>query len=117
VVSRARTVIAGSGGAGEAIDGRPAREIPLPGVRAVWPADGDGLFLGTHEGCQAWYVDGEGNAHLFLDGGRGIHAGDGQAFDTPGKKVNELRSLTLDGRGNIVIVENDLGFVRMVRRR
>jgi hypothetical protein len=89
-------------------------------VRAVWPAhpdDGDGLFVGTHEGCQLWFIDSAGGAHLVLDGARNAHAGDNEPFDTPGRKVSELRSVALDGRGNVIIVEDDRGFVRMIERR
>jgi hypothetical protein len=115
-----KVIIAGNGDAGQGIDGARATEMALMGVRAVWPAhpdDGDGFFVGTHEGCQVWFIDGAGIAHLFLDGSRNAHAGDGQPFDSPGRKVSELRSITLDSRGNVITVDDDRGFVRMVRRK
>ncbi len=69
--------------------------------RAVWPAfDTAGFFVGTHRGSQVFYVDCTGMPHLFLDG-----------------SINEVRSVTLDAAGNIIIVENDRGYVRMVKRR
>jgi hypothetical protein len=115
-----KTPIAGSGATGAGVDGADALSTPLEGVRAVWPAfadDGGGFFAGTHEGCQLWFIDGGGVAHLFLDGAKDAHAGVGEAWDTPGKKVSELRSVTVDTRGNVIIVDDDRGFVRSVQRK
>jgi sugar lactone lactonase YvrE len=112
--------IAGSGAAGTGIDGMPALSIPLEGVRAVWPAtsaDGGGFFAGTHEGCQLWFIDSAGIAHLFIDGEKDAHAGIGDAFDSPGKKLSELRSVTLDAGGNVLIVDDDKGYVSVVERK
>ncbi len=55
--------------------------------------------------------------HLFLDGAPDAHSGDGAHFQTPGAKVSEVRSVTVDYAGNVIITENDAGFVRMVERR
>ncbi len=115
-----KVVVAGSGVAGAGVDGMRAVATAFEGVRAVWPAspsDGGGFFLGTHEGCQLWFVDAAGIAHLFLDGEQDAHAGIGESFDTPGKKVSELRSVTLDAAGNIIIVDDDRGFVTRVERK
>lgn len=115
-----RTPIAGTGSAGEGTDGALATATAFEGVRAVWPAhrdDGGGYFLGTHEGCQLWFIDSAGIAHLFLDGAKDAHGGVGEPYDTPGEKLSELRSLTLDGDGNLLIVDDDRGFVRLVERR
>ena len=60
------------------------------------------------------YVDPSGIVHIFVDGVLGAHAGDGQWFYTPGPKISEARSVSMDARGNILIVENDVGFVRMI---
>jgi hypothetical protein len=112
--------VAGSGVAGAGVDGMPATATALEGVRAVWPAspsDGGGFFLGTHEGCQLWFVDAAGIAHLFVDGEKDAHAGIGDAFDTPGKKVSEMRSVTLDSAGNVLIVDDDRGYVTRVERK
>ena len=35
---------------------------------------------------------------------------------TPGKKVSNIRGISLDPAGNLLIVENDFGFVRKVER-
>jgi hypothetical protein len=111
--------IAGNGMTGRPDkDHQPALEIPLHGVRAVWPHESGGFFAGTHKGPQVWYVDPRGFAHLFLDGRTNLTGfpGDGQPFTTPGKKIGELRSLSLDKSGNMIIVERDEGTVRIVRR-
>ena len=81
------------------------------------PEVAGGFFLGTHEGCQLWFVDAAGLAHLFVDGEKDAHAGIGEAFDTPGKKVSEMRSVTLDAAGNVIIVDDDRGFVTRVERK
>jgi len=112
--------VAGDGNVGMGVEGAPALGTPLEGVRAVWPAhpdDGGGFFAGTHEGCQLWFIDAGGVARLFLDGKKDAHAGVGDAFDTPGKKVSEMRSVSLDAAGNVYIVDDDRGYVRVVERR
>ena len=42
------------------------------------------------------------------------HSGDGDYFHSPGFKVSEVRSVSADRRGNILITENDFGYVRMI---
>jgi hypothetical protein len=114
-----RTLLAGDPTGPAPADGLPALTARLNGVRAVWPAhpdDGEGFFLGTHEGCQVWFVDSAGRLRRFLDGARTAHAGDGEHFATPGAKVSEIRSVALDRAGNVIVVENDRGFVRRVER-
>jgi serine/threonine-protein kinase len=114
-----KTPVAGNGSTGAGVDGAAALSTPLEGVRAVWPAhgaDGGGFFAGTHEGCQLWFVDAAGIAHLFVDGEKDAHAGVGEDYNTPGKKLSELRSVTLDAAGNVIIVDDDRGFVRRVER-
>jgi sugar lactone lactonase YvrE len=112
--------VAGNGSGGAGVDGEAALSTPLEGVRAVWPAhasDGGGFFAGTHEGCQVWFIDAAGLAHLFLDGDKDVHAGIGAAYNTPGEKVSEIRSLTLTGTGDVLIVDDDRGFVTRVKRQ
>ena len=73
-----------------------------------------GYLLGTDNGCQVLYVDPAGILHVFVNGQVGYHTGDGQWFYSPGYKVSEVRSVTLDAQGNIFIVEDDFGYVRRV---
>jgi hypothetical protein len=112
-----RDAVAGDGGSGRAIDGAKALRSPLRGVRAVWPHESGGMFLGTHEGCQVLFLDKDGFLHVFLDGARDEHGGDGQPWDSPGPKVSEVRSVTLTPQGDLLIVENDAGFVRRVKKK
>jgi hypothetical protein len=96
-------------------DGFSALETGLNQVRGVWIHPGGGYFLATQAGSQVWYVDTRGTIHLFLDGLPGnIHDGDGQPFETPGKKVSAVRSVTMDCQLNLLICENDFGYVRRV---
>ncbi len=111
------TLIAGNGLQPGSGDGRPALETTFAGVRAVWPLENGGYLLGTHDGCQVWHVDSRGIARIFLDGGPGSHSGDGEHFRTPGKKVAQVRGLSIDAAGNILITEHDAGFIRMIERR
>ena len=94
-----------------ASDGMPALDTGLDQVRGVWVyEETGGIFLATHRGSQVWYVDTAGIIHLFLDGRSGVHAGDGEPFDAPGPKVSEIRNVTMDRKGNILVTENDFGF-------
>jgi hypothetical protein len=59
-------------------------------------------------------VDRAGVIHIFVNGYADTHAGDGQWFYTPGYKFGQLRSVTMDNQGNLLIVENDIGYVRRI---
>lgn len=112
-----RTPIAGNGTAIGGGDGERALDTGLHGVRGVWFLPQGGYLLATHTGSQVWFVDRGGIIHLFLDGEAGnVRSGDGEHFRTPGKKVSNIRGIALDRVGNLLIVENDYGFVRMVER-
>jgi len=106
--------IAGNGLPGTTIPGALATVTAFNEPRAIWPYPGGGFFVGTHQGSQVLFVDSAGRAQLFLDGDNGEFSGDGQAYDTPGLKVSELRSLTLNPLGDLVITESDEGRVRVV---
>lgn len=108
------TPIAGNGTGTDGGDGSPALETGLAGVRGVWPLPNGGYLLATHEGSQVWYLDTAGIIHLFVDGAPNAHSGDGEYFHTPGFKVSEVRSVTMDYQGNILITESDYGFVRRI---
>lgn len=110
------TPIAGNGSTSGGGDGAPALDTGLDGVRAVWFVPPGGLLLGTHRGSQVWYVDTRGIIHLFLDGARGAHSGDGEHFRTPGAKVSEVRAVTVDASGNVLVTEHDYGYIRMIER-
>jgi streptogramin lyase len=110
-----RTRLFGDGSTNSIIEGTLARTNGLYGVRGVWPFPGGGYLLALHEGSQVLYVDAAGIVHLLVDGLAGnFHAGDGQWFHAPGHKICEVRSVSLDSQGNILIVENDYGYVRRI---
>lgn len=96
-----RTVIAGNGKAAGGGDGSPAVDSALAGVRAVWFDARGGFFLGTHEGSQVWYVDKAGVLHLFLEP----------------PAVSEVRGLSMDNAGNLLVVDDDRGFIRRLAVR
>lgn len=107
----------GDGTANAPVEGAPAQDSGLSGVRGVWLLPNGGYLLATHEGSQVLYVDAAGILHVFVDGSVGSHAGDGSWFHESGPKVSEARSVTMDHQGNILIVENDYGYVRRIRFR
>lgn len=109
-----KTVIAGNGASKGGGHGAPALQTAFHGVRGVWVLDDNSYFLATHEGSQIWYVDIAGIAHLFINGKEGdkYHSGDGMNFRTSGYKVSEVRAITADYQGNLLITENDRGFIR-----
>ena len=116
--SGTKTVIAGNGGT-YSNEGLPALETSFYGVRGIWVLQDGSYFLATHEGSQVWYVDVLGIAHIFLHGCKGdeYHSGDGENYKTPGCKISEARAVTVDHRGNVIITENDVGYVRKVARK
>ena len=115
---RTAVPIAGDGSESGGGDGAPALATGLHGVRGIWFLPSGAYFLATHEGNQVWYVDTQGTIHLFLDGGsNNAHAGDGEHFRTPGLKISEARAISVDAQGNVIVTENDFGFIRVVRRR
>ena len=112
-----RTLIAGNGTTLGGGDGQPALETGLEEVRGVWFLPTGAYFLCTHRSSRVWYVDVAGDIHLFLHGFRNsAHAGDGTWFYEPSEaRVSKCRAVTMDWQGNVLITENDAGFVRKVR--
>jgi DNA-binding beta-propeller fold protein YncE len=112
-----RTVLAGNGSGGGGGDGQLATATGLNEVRGVWFLPNGGFFVATHRGSQVWYIDPDGFIHLFLNGDRnGAHTGDGTWFYNPTQlRVSECRAVTMDREGNLIITENDVGYIRKVR--
>lgn len=112
-----RDAIAGNGSDTGGGDGQKALETALYGVRGICFAPNGGYFVATHEGGQVWYVDTDGWIHLFIDGDNDhTHAGDGEDIQTPGKKISEPRGVTLAPNGDLIVTENDYGYVRVVEK-
>ena len=112
-----RVRIAGNGTNTGGGDGQPATSTGLDGVRGVAFLPTGAFFVCTHRGSQVWYIDLDGTIHLFLNGHRNdTHAGDGTWFYNPAEyRVSENRSVSVDWEGNLLIAENDRGYVRKVR--
>ena len=112
-----RVVVAGNGLTTGGGDGQLAVNTALEEVRGVWYMPNGALLVATHRSSRVWYVDTDGYIHLFLNGNRnGAHAGDGTWFYDPTQlRVSECRAVTMDHEGNVLITENDVGFVRKVR--
>ena len=112
-----RTPIAGNGTTSGGGDGQLALNTALEEVRGVWFLPTGGYLVATHRSSRVWYVDTAGTIHLFLNGYRnGSHAGDGTWFYNPNEyRVSECRAVTMDWQGNILITENDVGYVRKVK--
>jgi hypothetical protein len=109
-----RTLLFGDGATNLVVDDTQAESNSLYGVRGVWQPPIGGYFLATDEGAQFLYVDITGVIHILVNGLGNTHAGDGQWFYTPGYKFGQLRSVSMDNQGNLLIVENDLGYVRRI---
>lgn len=112
----AKVPLVGTGAEGPLVEGRLATETPVPEPRAIWPFKG-GLFVGLHDVCRVLFVDDAGVVHQFLTGSTKSHSGDGEDFDTPGRKIGEVRSVSVTPQGDLLIVESDLGYVRRVEKR
>ena len=110
-----RNVLFGDGNTNSVVEGTLAKTNSLYGVRSVWSFPTGGYLLATHEGSQVLYVDPASIIHVFVNGSYGgFHSGDGQWFHSPGFKISEVRAASMDSKGNILITENDLGYVRRI---
>ena len=117
--SGARTILFGApeaAGTNLVVDGSLALTNSLYGVRGVWQPPTGGYFLAMDYGAQFVFVDAAGILHLFVNGYADTHAGDGQWFynNPTGYKFGQLRSVSMDNQGNLIIVENDTGYVRRI---
>ncbi len=110
-----RDLLYGDGNTNAVVEGTLAETNSLYGVRGIWPLPTGGYLLATHEGSQVLYVDPSGIIHIFLNGSYGgTHSGDGEWFHSPGFKISEARAVTMDTAGNILITENDRGYIRQI---
>jgi len=93
-----RQVVAGGGTSDD--EGIVATEARLPGLRAVWPDAHGGYYLGLHEGSRVDYLDANGHVYRLLNS----------------DEVAEVRSVSLDETGALLVVDDDAGFVKRLRR-
>ncbi len=113
-----QTVIAGNGNpvGGGGGDGQLATATPLNEPRAICFLPTGEFFVGTDTGRQVWYVDTHGIIHLIFNGGDLAHAGDGAWFytDPATPKVGNVRAITMDYEGNLLIAESFSSYIRNV---
>jgi sugar lactone lactonase YvrE len=108
----------GDGSTNAVVDGTLALTNGLYGVRGVWLFPTGGYLLALHEGNDVLYVDPAGVLHVLVDGQKNSHNGDGQWFYASGPpKISESRAVSMDNQGNILITENDTGYVRKIEFR
>ena len=113
-----KTHIAGTGSGRDADTGMLALEAGLDEVRGIWFHPQGGYFLATHKGGQIWYVDTQGVLHRFIHGDKDDdHAGDGEPFNSSGKKISEPRAVTMTPSGEVLITEHDGGYIRLVSKK
>jgi hypothetical protein len=114
-----RVRIAGNGSAtGTPVDGDLATNSPVDEARGVCCLPTGGVIVGCHHGNDIFYVDPAGRIYMLLNGGKDIvdHHGDGTWFyNTAEKRVSQIRAVTVDWEGNLLITENDAGYVRKVQ--
>jgi hypothetical protein len=112
-----QTPIAGNGTKNGGGDGQLVLNTGLEEVRGVWFLPTGAYFICTHKGSDVWYIDTAGYVHRFLNGSsHDEHAGDDTWFYNPDEyRVSKCRAVTMDYEGNVLITENDLGYVRKVR--
>ena len=112
-----KQVIAGNGGTSGGVFGGSALGFGLEEVRGVYFETTGGYYLATHDGGQITYVDSQGLIHLVIDGDNDhTHAGDGLPLSSPGRKISEPRAVTLAPNGDLLVTENDFGYVRHAPR-
>lgn len=110
-----RTLLFGNGNENLVVDGSFALTNSLYGVRGVWQPPSGGYFLADDYSAQFIYVDTAGILHLILNGNGDTHAGDSKWFYAPNNfLIGQMRSVTMDNQGNLILVENDLGYVRRI---
>lgn len=113
--SGASTLLFGNGNENLVVDNSRALTNSLYGVRGVWQPPSGGYFLADDYSAQFVYVDTAGILHLFVNGQQNSHAGDGKFFYAPNNLlIGQMRSVTMDNQGNLILVENDLGYVRRI---
>ena len=86
-------------------------------MRGIWFLPSGAFFVATHRGSQVWYVDTAGYIHVFSMAtalARTLVTAHGSTI-LPRARVSECRAVTLGFDGNLLITENDIGYVRKVR--
>ncbi|MCA9214564.1 MAG: hypothetical protein KDB27_15940 [Planctomycetales bacterium] len=110
-----KTVIAGNGDTSGGEPGGAPTDLALAEVRGVAFNPDGSYFLATHDGGQIWFVDSANTIHLAIDGDDDhTHAGDGEPISVAGVKISEPRAIVIAPNRDLLITENDYGYVRRV---
>jgi len=113
-----KTVIAGNGTENNTANGANALSVGLNEVRGIAFNPDGSYYLCTHRSSQVYYVDTAGIIWILINGDRSdsTHAGDGQRLNqnTGLEKISEPRSVAIAPNGDLLIAENDRGFIRRV---
>ena len=110
-----KSIIAGSGNDSGGTAGGAPTDLALKEVRGVAFNEDGSYFLATHDGGQIWFVDTDNTIHLAVDGDDDhTHAGDGEDISTSGKKISEPRAIVIAPNRDLLITENDFGYIRRV---
>ena len=111
-----RETIAGNGSEGNGTHGGQATSSALEQVRGIAFRPDGSFFVCTHKGAHAvWFVDTAGQIWKLIDGGNNDHNGDGTPItDFPQNAISEPRAVAIAPNGDLLITENDNGFIRRV---
>ena len=112
-----KTIIAGNGTTFGGASGRAATAKGLNEVRGIAVRPDGSYFLCTHRASQVWFVDTQGIIWQIINGSNSheIHDGDGQTLaNTNLLKISEPRAVTLAPNGDLIVTENDDGYIRRV---
>jgi len=115
------TRIAGNGTTSGGGEGSLATDTGLNSPRTLCFLPNGGYLIGEHDpGNRIWYVDPASIIHRIMVGSPDENsvkfAGDGEWFyaNPTMPKVHKVRAINLDRLGNIILTENDLGFIRKI---
>jgi len=111
---------AGNGTTSPRTEGLPVLQFGFNKPRGLCFLPNGGYLICEHSpGNCVWYVDPEGKVHRWLYGNsnNNAYAGDGGWFyaNPSLAAISKPRSIVTDRRGNLIMVENDIGFVRRIR--
>ena len=126
------TTIAGNGYTTNSVGGGEGGSALLTGLyhpRTICFFNNGGYLIGEHDspgggaaGNRIWYVDPAGLIHRWMNGDDNgtstvNRRGDGQWFYTnpATPKLTKVRSVTMDFSGNLIIMENNYGFLRRIK--
>lgn len=120
VENGSRELIAGGGS--RSVSGVDAKEARLDGVRGLAVSSHGGYFLTAENGGNVWYVDINGTAHVLLQGSGNGNARGGENEVLPdliGRNENLVSqpfAITIAPNGDLVLVTNETGFIRVIRK-